>query len=72
MQHHDDRRRHRNVQRALRSGQEPATESGGHRFGIEGELNSRLPTLFQQLPWSEQQQADWLFKHLLEKALDYL
>ena len=49
---------------------EQIDDSGGHRFGIEGELNSRLPTLFQQLPWSEQQQADWLFKHLLEKPLD--
>ena len=45
-------------------------DSGGHRFGIEGELTSRLPKLFRQLPWSEQQQADWLFEHLLERPLD--
>ena len=48
---------------------EQIDDSGGHRFSIEGELNSRLPKLFQQLPWSKEQQADWLFKHLLEKPL---
>ena len=49
---------------------EQIDDSGGHRFGIEGQLTSRLPTLFRQLPWSEQQQADWLFEHLVERPLD--
>ncbi|MCD8548113.1 MAG: hypothetical protein LRY38_06770, partial [Aeromonadaceae bacterium] len=49
---------------------EQIDDSGGHRLGLEGQLTSRLPKLFRQLPWSEQQQADWLFAHLLEKPLD--
>ena len=49
---------------------EQIDDSGGHRFGIEGQLTSRIPGLFRQLPWSEQQKADWLFKHLLEQPLD--
>ncbi len=45
-------------------------DSGGYRFAIEAQLTHRMPELFRQLPWSEQQQADWLFKHLLEQPLD--
>lgn len=45
-------------------------DSNGERFGIENELIARIPALFPQLAWSDEQRAAWLFEHLIETPLD--
>ncbi|WP_026959334.1 SWIM zinc finger family protein [Aliagarivorans taiwanensis] len=48
---------------------EQVDDSAGHRFDIQGELCSRMVEVFKQLPWSLEQQAQWLFS-LLESDND--
>lgn len=45
-------------------------DSGGFRFYIEDELNQRLVTLFNQLPWSDEKKALWIFSHTEEYKYD--
>lgn len=45
-------------------------DSGGFRFYIEDELNQRLVRLFNQLPWSDQKKALWIFSHTEEYKYD--
>ena len=38
-------------------------DSGGYRLGLEGQLNSRLSSLFNQQTWSDDKKAQWIFEH---------
>ena len=49
---------------------EQIDDSNGERFDIEEELIARIPALFRQLPWRDEQRAAWLFEHLIETPLD--
>lgn len=42
---------------------EQIDDSGGFRFDIEGQLNEKLTTLFNQQPWSDDKKAQWIFEH---------
>jgi len=42
---------------------EQVDDSGGYRLGLEGELNQRLSTLFNQQAWSDDEKAQWIFEH---------
>ncbi|MCL1123389.1 SWIM zinc finger family protein [Shewanella surugensis] len=42
---------------------EDIDDSGGFRFTIEGQLNENLSQLFNQLSWSDEEKAQWLFEH---------
>ncbi|MGL5949395.1 MAG: hypothetical protein ACRCYV_10290 [Aeromonas sp.] len=46
----------------LNTALESIDDSGGFRFGIEGEVMERLTDLFAQLPWSEADKAQWLYQ----------
>lgn len=39
-------------------------DSGGFRFGIEGQISQLMPELFMELSWPAMQKAQWLFDHL--------
>lgn len=45
-------------------------DSGGFRFEIEGQLNQNLTELFNQLPWSDEQKAQWIFEHFADYKYD--
>ncbi|MDQ9090333.1 SWIM zinc finger family protein [Pseudoalteromonas haloplanktis] len=45
-------------------------DSGGFRFEIEGSLNQNLSELFNQLPWSDEQKAQWIFEHFVDYKYD--
>lgn len=49
---------------------EEIDDSGGFRFGIEGQLNQNLSELFNQLPWSDEQKAQWIFEHFADYKYD--
>ncbi|MCF1429201.1 MAG: SWIM zinc finger family protein [Shewanella sp.] len=49
---------------------EEIDDSGGHRFGIEGQINLKMPEVFAQLAWSEEEKANWLFKHMKSHPFD--
>ncbi|WP_022941218.1 SWIM zinc finger family protein [Psychromonas hadalis] len=42
---------------------EQIDDSGGFRFDIEGLLNEKLTTLFNQQLWSDEKKAQWIFEH---------
>ncbi|NQY88693.1 MAG: hypothetical protein HRT51_13290 [Colwellia sp.] len=42
---------------------EQIDDSGGFRFGIEGQLNQRLSALFNLQTWSDDEKALWIFEH---------
>ncbi len=42
-------------------------DSGGFRFGIEGQINVKMPELFDQLNWPAEKKAQWLFEHLYQR-----
>jgi uncharacterized Zn finger protein len=45
-------------------------DSGGFRFGIEGQINEKMPELFERLSWPAEQKAKWLFDHLYQTEYD--
>jgi len=49
---------------------EEIDDSGGFRFDIEGQLNDNLMQLFNQLSWSDDKKAQWLFEHFKEYKYD--
>jgi uncharacterized Zn finger protein len=49
---------------------EQMDDSGGHRFGIEGQLNEKLGSLFAHLSWSDDIKAQWLIDHLDQTRFD--
>jgi len=49
---------------------EQIDDSGGFRFTIEGQLNQKLTTLFNQLSWSDDKKALWIFEHFQEYKYD--
>ncbi|MCK8102246.1 SWIM zinc finger domain-containing protein [Pseudoalteromonas sp. 2CM36K] len=49
---------------------EEIDDSGGFRFEIEGQLNQNLSELFNQLPWSDEQKAQWIFEHFADYKYD--
>ncbi|MFT7006418.1 MAG: putative Zn finger protein [Colwellia sp.] len=42
---------------------EQIDDSGGFRFGIEGQLNKRLSALFNLQSWSDDEKSQWIFEH---------
>ncbi len=42
-------------------------DSGGFRFGIEGQINVKMPELFELLNWPAEKKAQWLFEHLYQR-----
>ncbi|MEH6453081.1 MAG: SWIM zinc finger family protein [Psychromonas sp.] len=42
---------------------EQVDDSGGFRFYIEGQLRDKITTLFNQLGWSDNKKAQWIFSH---------
>jgi uncharacterized Zn finger protein len=48
---------------------EHVDDSGGYRFDLERQLNSRLSILFNQQTWSDDEKAQWIFEHY--KAYKY-
>jgi uncharacterized Zn finger protein len=42
---------------------EQIDDSGGFRFGIEGQLNQRLSKLFNLQTWSDDKKSQWIFEH---------
>ncbi|MFK3872128.1 SWIM zinc finger family protein [Pseudoalteromonas rhizosphaerae] len=49
---------------------EEIDDSGGFRFEIEGQLNQNLGELFNQLSWSDEQKAQWIFEHFEDYKYD--
>ncbi|TMO65400.1 hypothetical protein CWC18_04875 [Pseudoalteromonas aurantia] len=49
---------------------EQVDDSGGYRFDLEGELNQRLSTLFNQQAWSDDEKAQWIFDHYKDYKYD--
>ena len=49
---------------------EQIDDSGGYRYTIEGQLNHKLTTLFNRLPWSDDKKALWIFEHFQEYKYD--
>lgn len=49
---------------------EQVDDSGGYRFDLEGELNQRLSTLFNQQTWSDDDKAQWIFDHYKDYKYD--
>jgi len=45
-------------------------DSGGFRYEIEGQLNQNLSELFNQLSWSDEQKAQWIFEHFEDYKYD--
>lgn len=45
-------------------------DSGGFRFDIEGQLNDRLTSLFNQLSWPDEKKAQWIMQHFIEHKYD--
>ena len=49
---------------------EELDDSGGHRYGIEGGIKLKMPKVFAELTWTEEEKALWLFKHMTETPFD--
>ncbi|MBL0710858.1 MAG: hypothetical protein JJV99_07590 [Colwellia sp.] len=49
---------------------EKVDDSGGFRFDLEGQLNQKLPVLFNQQTWSDDEKAQWVFEHYKEWQYD--
>lgn len=49
---------------------EDIDDSGGFRFDLEEQLNQNLSELFNQLPWSDEQKAQWIFEHFEDYKYD--
>ncbi|KMT66919.1 hypothetical protein [Catenovulum maritimum] len=49
---------------------EQIDDSGGYRFDLEGQLNQRLSSLFNQQTWSDDEKAQWIFEHYKEYKYD--
>ena len=45
-------------------------DSNGDRYGLEYTLSTTLIELFAQLPWEDEQKAQWLLDHIDNKDLD--
>ena len=49
---------------------EQIDDSNGCRFYIEGQLNQKLPVLFNQQIWPDDEKALWIFEHFKEYKYD--
>ena len=49
---------------------EELDDSGGHRYDIEGDIKLKMPKVFAELTWSEEEKAVWLFKQMTETPFD--
>ena len=45
-------------------------DSGGFRFEIEGQIYQNMAELFEQLSWSTEAKAKWLFDHMDQRKYD--
>ena len=45
-------------------------DSGGFRFEIEGQIYLNMAELFEQLSWSTEEKAKWLFDHIDQRKYD--
>ena len=49
---------------------EQIDDSGGFRFQLESQFNEKVVALFNQLPWSDEKKAQWIFSHVEEYKYD--
>jgi len=47
---------------------EQLDDSGGYRFGLEGQINKTLTTTFKQLPWSAKNKSQFLLQALMNEG----
>lgn len=54
----------------LNTALEHIDDSNGERFGVEELINTQMPAIFEQLPWNEEQKAEWMFERLTSYEFD--